>query len=153
MFQKFNKYFLNKKNDKLVKEISTKYLSSINDIGIQLKPLSSEEIIERFNNLKERNKSSKELSDIDLCEACAIIREVSDRAISLRHYDSQIIGGIALFLGFVTEMKTGEGKTLVATIPVILNFILGKKSHLVTVNDFLAKETRIGWDLFIVIWV
>ena len=140
MFQKFNKYFLNKKNDKLVKEISTKYLSSINDIGIQLKPLSSEELIEKFNNLKERNKSSTELSDVDLCETCAIIREASDRTITLRHYDSQIIGGIALFLGFVTEMKTGEGKTLVATIPIILNFILGKKSHLVTVNDFLAKR-------------
>ena len=61
---------------------------------------------------------------------CAITREVSNRTLGLRHFDSQIIGGIALYHGLIAEMKTGEGKTLVATIPIILNFILDKKVHL-----------------------
>ena len=65
----------------------------------------------------------------DLTFICGLVREVSQRTIDLRHYDSQIIGGIALYYGFVAEMKTGEGKTLVATIPIILNFVLGKKVH------------------------
>ncbi|MDA8695263.1 preprotein translocase subunit SecA, partial [Alphaproteobacteria bacterium] len=80
------------------------------------------------------------LSEQDICFACAIVREVSYKTIGLRHYDCQIICGLALYHGFIAEMKTGEGKTLVATIPVLLNNLLKKKVHLITVNDFLAKR-------------
>ena len=80
------------------------------------------------------------MSEQDICFACAIVREVSYQTIGLRHYDCQIICGLALYHGFIAEMKTGEGKTLVATIPVLLNNLLKKKVHLITVNDFLAKR-------------
>ena len=87
-------------------------------------------MITQIEELKQDYISNKvtELSDKDISFICALVREVSQRTIELRHYDSQIIGGIALYHGFVAEMKTGEGKTLVATIPMILNFVLDKKN-------------------------
>ena len=142
MFQKINNFFSSKKNTNLIKEISNKYLDSINKLEEDVSKLTKEEMISRIENLKQNYISNNiiELSDKDISFICALVREVSQRTIELRHYDSQIIGGIALFHGFVAEMKTGEGKTLVATIPIILNFVLNKKVHLITVNDYLAKR-------------
>ena len=142
MFQKINNFFSTKKNTNLIKEISNKYLDSINKLEEDVSKLTKEEMISRIENLKQNYISNNiiELSDKDISFICALVREVSQRTIELRHYDSQIIGGIALFHGFVAEMKTGEGKTLVATIPIILNFVLNKKVHLITVNDYLAKR-------------
>ena len=73
-------------------------------------------------------------------EAFAVVREASKRTIGLRHFDVQMIGGIALHRGSIAEMRTGEGKTLVATLPVYLNSLLGRGIHLVTVNDYLARR-------------
>ena len=142
MFQKINNFFSSKKNTNLIKEISNKYIDTVNKLEEQVSKLTKEEIVSKIENLKQNYISNNiiDLSDKDISSICAIVREVSKRTIELRHYDSQIIGGIALYHGFVAEMKTGEGKTLVATIPIILNFVLDKKVHLITVNDYLAKR-------------
>ena len=138
MFQKINDFFATQKNSKLLKEISGKYVEKINSLENEIKTLSKEDIHEKLNKI--RDKSDGILSENDICFACAVVREVALKTIGLRHYDCQLIGGLALFHGFIAEMKTGEGKTLVATIPVLLNNLLKKKVHLITVNDFLAKR-------------
>ena len=138
MFQKINDFFATQKNSKLLKEISGKYVEKINSLENEIKTLSKEDIHEKLNKI--RDKSAGILSENDICFACAVVREVALKTIGLRHYDCQLIGGLALFHGFIAEMKTGEGKTLVATIPVLLNNLLKKKVHLITVNDFLAKR-------------
>ncbi len=138
MFQKINDFFVNQKNSKLLKEISSKYLEKINSLENEIKILSKEDIHVKLDEI--RDKSDGILSENDICFACAVVREVAIKTIGLRHYDCQLIGGLALFHGFIAEMKTGEGKTLVATIPVLLNNLLKKKVHLITVNDFLAKR-------------
>ena len=142
MFQKINNFFSSKKNTNLIKEVSNKYLHQVNQLEEQISNLTKEEMITQIEKLKQDYISNKvaELSDKDISFICALVREVSQRTIKLRHYDSQIIGGIALYHGFVAEMKTGEGKTLVATIPMVLNFVLDKKVHLITVNDYLAQR-------------
>ena len=142
MFQKINNFFSSKKNKNLINEISNKYLHQVNQLEEQISNLTKEEMITQIEELKQDYISNKvtELSDKDVSFICALVREVSQRTIKLRHYDSQIIGGIALYHGFVAEMKTGEGKTLVATIPMVLNFVLDKKVHLITVNDYLAQR-------------
>ena len=142
MFQKINNFFSSKKNTNLIKEVSNKYLHQVNQLEEQISNLTKEEMITQIEELKQDYISNKvtELSDKDISFICALVREVSQRTIKLRHYDSQIIGGIALYHGFVAEMKTGEGKTLVATIPMVLNFVLDKKVHLITVNDYLAQR-------------
>ncbi len=142
MFQKINNFFTSKKNTNLIKEISNKYLNQVNQFEDNISNLTKEEMISQILTLKNNYSTNdlNELSDKDISFICALVREVSQRTIELRHYDSQIIGGIALYHGFVAEMKTGEGKTLVATIPIILNFVLDKKVHLITVNDYLAKR-------------
>lgn len=138
MFQKINDFFANQKNSKLLKEISGKYVEKINSLENEIKTLNKEDIHEKLDEI--RDKSDGILSEDDICFACAVVREVALKTIGLRHYDCQLIGGLALFHGFIAEMKTGEGKTLVATIPVLLNNLLKKKVHLITVNDFLAKR-------------
>ncbi len=145
MFQALNNFFNNKKNDKIIDELSNKYIGKINELEQKFKSFSKEEIIEKINSIREKCISSKNdiIDDEDICIACAITREVSNRTIGLRHYDIQIVGGLSLYFGFIAEMKTGEGKTLVATIPVILNFIKNKNVHLITVNDYLAKRDSI----------
>ena len=142
MFEKINNFFSSKKNSNLIKEISDKYLNNINQLEADISNLSKEEMTHKIENLKQNyiSNQKEELSDEDISFVCALLREVSKRTIELRHYDSQIIGGIALYHGFVAEMKTGEGKTLAATIPIILNYVLNKKVHLITVNDYLAKR-------------
>ena len=129
MFQKINNFFSLKKNSKLINEISGKYLKKVNALENKVRELPQEQLIKTISDLRENyvQEKKKELEEKDLCLISAITREVSNRSIALRHFDSQIIGGIALYHGFIAEMKTGEGKTLVATIPVILNFVLGKK--------------------------
>ncbi len=142
MFEKINNFFSSKKNSNLIKEISNKYLNKVNQLESNISNLSKEEMGLKIETLKQNYISNQkdELLDEDISLVCALLREVSKRTIKLRHYDSQIIGGIALYHGFVAEMKTGEGKTLVATIPIILNYVLNKKVHLITVNDYLAKR-------------
>ena len=142
MFQKINDFLSSRKNSKLINEISNKYLQKVNSFEDDLRSLSQDDLINKIYDLKKSYTENKiqELKELDICLICAITREVSKRTLGLRHFDSQIIGGIALYHGLIAEMKTGEGKTLVATIPIILNFILDKKVHLITVNDYLAKR-------------
>ena len=142
MFQKINDFLSSRKNSKLINEISNKYLQKVNSFEDELRSLSQDDLINKIYDLKKSYSENKirELIELDICLICAITREVANRTLGLRHFDSQIIGGIALYHGLIAEMKTGEGKTLVATIPIILNFILDKKVHLITVNDYLAKR-------------
>ncbi len=148
MFQTFSKYLINKKNNKLINDLSNNYLNRINKLEEKIIKLSKEEICQKINQIRDQNSISDiyELSEDDLCLACAITREVAKRTIGLRHYDMQIVGGLSLYFGFIAEMKTGEGKTLVATIPVILNYLINKNVHLITVNDYLAKRDSLWMD-------
>ena len=101
--------------------------------------LSDEELKGKTAEFKERLSAGETLDDI-LPEAFAALREASDRVLGMRHFPVQIIGGIILHQGRIAEMKTGEGKTLVATLPAYLNALSGKGVHIVTVNDYLAKR-------------
>ena len=114
-------------------------VEKINNLEPELEKLSDEELKEKTNEFKERLKKGETLDDI-LPEAFAVVREAAKRTLGQRHFDVQILGGIILHQGKIAEMKTGEGKTLVATLPLYLNALLGKGAHLVTVNDYLAKR-------------
>ena len=118
----------------------TSYVSAANDLEKEL----SEKPDSYFTELKEElvqkyNENDKDMYSI-LPHAFAVVREASKRTLGLRHFDSQLLGGISLAEGNIAEMKTGEGKTLVATLPVYLNYIMGNKAVLVTVNDYLARR-------------
>jgi preprotein translocase subunit SecA len=116
-------------------------LEHINSLSSYYEKLSDDELKNKTCEFKKMLESGKTLDDI-LVDAYACVREVSKRTIGLRHYDVQIIGGIVLHQGKIAEMKTGEGKTLVATLPAYLNALTGKGVHIVTVNDYLAKRDR-----------
>src|SRR5437870_2138103 len=114
-------------------------VAEVNDLAEDMARLTDEELTEQSAEFRERLAAGETLDDI-LPEAFAAVREVSERRIGLRHFDVQILGGIVLHKGKISEMKTGEGKTLVATLPLYLNGLAGKGAHLVTVNDYLAKR-------------
>jgi preprotein translocase subunit SecA len=114
-------------------------VSKINALEAQIQSLSDEELAGQTNKLREKLSQGKKLNDI-LPEAFATVREASKRTIGQRHYDVQLIGGIVLHQGKISEMKTGEGKTLTATLPLYLHALAGKGVHLVTVNDYLAQR-------------
>ena len=104
-----------------------------------MKALSDAELRSKTDEFRRRLKEGQTLDDI-LPEAFAVVREASVRVLGMRHYRVQLIGGIVLHQGRIAEMKTGEGKTLVATLPLYLNALEGKGAHLVTVNDYLARR-------------
>src|SRR3989338_4921033 len=114
-------------------------IKKINDLEKDLMGLSDEQLKEKTAEFKKRLADGETLDDL-LPEAFATVREASRRTLGQRHYDVQLMGGIALHRGTITEMRTGEGKTLVATAPVYLNALTGKGVHLVTVNDYLARR-------------
>lgn len=117
-----------------------KRVSVINDLADKYQKMKAPELKKQTEVLKKRlEKKGTTLDDI-LPDAFALVREAADRALKMRHFDVQLIGGIALHEGNVAEMKTGEGKTLVATLPVYLNALTGKGVHVVTVNDYLAQR-------------
>ena len=128
------------KNDREIKAL-TKEVEKINALESEYEKLSDEDLQNKTNIFKERLQNGETLDDI-LVEAFATVREASKRILGLRHYDVQLIGGIVLHQGKITEMKTGEGKTLVATCPVYLNALAGHGVHVITVNDYLAKRDR-----------
>ena len=117
-------------------------VSQINSLESGLKDLSAEELKSRTKKLKDELKNGKTLDDI-LPEAFALVREASRRTTKMRHFDVQLLGGIVLHQGKISEMKTGEGKTLVATLALYLNALSGKGSHLITVNDYLARRDTV----------
>ena len=114
-------------------------VKQINSLEDEISKLSDSELRAKTDYFKNQLKEGKTLDDI-LPEAFAVVREASKRTLGLRHFDVQLIGGIILHQGRIAEMKTGEGKTLVATLPVYLNALEGKGVHVVTVNDYLAKR-------------
>src|SRR5205807_9484110 len=111
----------------------------INLFEEELELESDEEIRERIDALRERARNGESLEEL-LYECFAIVREASKRTLGLRHFDVQMIGGMVLHDGSIAEMKTGEGKTLTATLPVVLNSLGGRGVHVVTVNDYLARR-------------
>lgn len=128
------------KNDREVKRIR-KIVAAINSLEPDFEKLTDEQLREKTAIFKKRLAQGETLDDI-MVEAFATVREASKRVLGMRHYDVQLIGGIVLHEGKITEMKTGEGKTLVATCPVYLNALAGKGVHVITVNDYLAARDR-----------
>ena len=117
-----------------------KIVKKINDFETEISKLDDQELKNKTQYFKNQfNIKQKTIDDI-LPEAFAVVREASKRTLKMRHFDVQLIGGIVLHEGKIAEMKTGEGKTLAATLPVYLNVIAGKSVHIVTVNDYLAKR-------------
>ena len=114
-------------------------VQEINGLEEEMSKLSDKELRGKTEYFKEQLKNGKTLDDI-LPEAFAVVREASKRVLGMRHFDVQLVGGIILHQGRIAEMKTGEGKTLVATLPVYLNALEGKGVHVITVNDYLAKR-------------
>ncbi len=116
-----------------------KRVDSINRIEPEMKELEDHELIEEANSLRERIANGESLDDL-LPESFALTREAALRALGQRHYDVQLIGGMVVHDGAIAEMKTGEGKTLTSTLPIVLNALGGKSVHVVTVNDYLSKR-------------
>ena len=114
-------------------------VDKINGLEEEISKLTDEQLKNKTNEFKKQLEEGKTLDDI-LPEAFAVVREASKRVLGMRHFDVQLIGGIILHQGRIAEMKTGEGKTLVATLPVYLNALTGKGVHVITVNDYLAKR-------------
>ncbi|PPR53850.1 MAG: Protein translocase subunit SecA [Alphaproteobacteria bacterium MarineAlpha5_Bin6] len=123
---------------KIIKSYS-KTIKKINEFEPSLANLSNEELQEKTTNFKKLLKEGADINQI-LPEAFAVVREASKRTIGLRHFDVQLIGGIVLHKGMIAEMKTGEGKTLVATLAAYLNSLLSEPVHIITVNDYLAER-------------
>ena len=127
------------KNDREVKKY-IKRVAQINALEPTYEKMSDDELKIKFNELKAQVVEEKVTLDQILNDVFALVREASKRVLKMRHFDVQLIGGMVLNEGRIAEMKTGEGKTLVATLPVILNAMSGKGVHVVTVNDYLAKR-------------
>ena len=126
------------RNDRLLKQFG-KLVSRINALEPQTAALSDEQLAARTQEFKQRYQNGESLDDL-LPEAFAVVREAGKRVLGMRHFDVQLLGGIVLHTGRIAEMRTGEGKTLVATLPVYLNALAGRGVHVVTVNDYLAQR-------------
>src|SRR3954468_23037565 len=111
----------------------------INAFEPELELLEDHEISERADALRERARGGEDIDDL-LHETFALVREAGKRTMGMRHFDVQLIGGMVLHGGSIAEMRTGEGKTLTATLPVVLNSLGGQGAHVVTVNDYLARR-------------
>ena len=125
-------------NEREIKRIRPRVVE-INALESSLQPLSDGQLREKTGEFKRRLADGQSVDDI-LPEAFAVVREAGRRVLKMRHFDVQLIGGMVLHTGKIAEMKTGEGKTLVATLPVYLNALEGKGVHVVTVNDYLARR-------------
>lgn len=138
MFVYLAKKIFGTRNDRILKSIKP-LVEKINSLENQFASLSDAELQSQTPKFKERLKAGETLDNI-LPEAFAVVREASKRVLNMRHFDTQLIGGAVLHSGRISEMKTGEGKTLVATLPAYLNALTEKGVHIVTVNDYLAKR-------------
>ena len=125
-------------NDRTVRQLRAK-VEAINELESEIEALSDDALRARTDMFRERLQNGETLDDI-LIEAFATVREASKRTLGQRHFDVQLLGGMVLHTGKIAEMRTGEGKTLVATLPVYLNALEGKGVHVVTVNDYLAQR-------------
>ncbi len=132
------KKIVGSRNDRILKNYR-KILNDVNSLSDEIKKIEDSDFKGITNSLKKDYAEGKALDDI-LPYAYALVREASERVMKMRHFDEQILGGIALHNGKIAEMKTGEGKTLVATLPAYLNALTGNGVHIITVNDYLAKR-------------
>src|SRR5450755_4305535 len=138
MFNRILTGIFGSRNERLLRQMN-KTVAKINVLEPGLQTLADADLKAKTDELKQRLRNGETLDQI-LPEAFAVVREVSRRVLGLRHYDVQLIGGMVLNSGKIAEMRTGEGKTLVATLPVYLNALEGKGVHVVTVNDYLARR-------------
>ncbi len=138
MFGKVIKGIFGSKNERELKRMEP-LVERINQLEPDFQALSDNQLRQKTDGFKERISKGEFLDDL-LPEAFATVRETSVRVLGMRHFDVQLIGGIVLHWGRIAEMKTGEGKTLAATLPLYLNALMGKGAHLVTVNDYLAQR-------------
>ena len=136
-FSIFKKIFGNS-NDRLLKTAQP-FIDKINSLSVEMKKTSDDALSGKTKEFRQRIENGEDLDSV-LPQAFAVVREASERTIGLRPFDVQLIGGYFLHKGYIAEMKTGEGKTLTATLPLYLNALEGKGAHLVTVNDYLAKR-------------
>src|SRR5437867_4622904 len=130
--------FVGTKNERELKKIRP-VVAAINALEPRISSLSETELQTKTAEFKQRIENGASLEDV-LPEAFAVVREAGKRVLNMRHFDVQLIGGYVLHQGKIAEMKTGEGKTLVATLPAYLNALAGKGVHVVTVNDYLARR-------------
>jgi preprotein translocase subunit SecA len=128
-------------NTRKISELEER-VKNINELGPEIAELSDEELASKTDEFKERLEAGETLDDI-LYEAFAVVREVADRLLGERHYDVQLMGGMVMHEGAISEMKTGEGKTLASTAPIYLNALSGNPVHVVTVNDYLARRDAV----------
>src|SRR5437588_8158883 len=138
MFAAVAKSIFGSANDRYVRSLG-KYVDAVNAFEPDIQALTDDELRGQTELFRQRLAGGEKLDDI-LPEAFATVREAAIRTLGQRHYDVQLIGGIALHRGEIAEMKTGEGKTLVATLAVYVNALEGKGVHVVTVNDYLARR-------------
>ncbi|MBC8164166.1 MAG: preprotein translocase subunit SecA, partial [Roseiflexaceae bacterium] len=138
----FFKKLVGDANDRTIKQLNP-IVDEINSLNSAFQALSDEQLAGKTAEFKQRLAAGESLDNL-LSEAFATVREMSSRTIGQRHYDVQLLGGMVLHQGKIAEMKTGEGKTLVATLPLYLNALEGRGVHLITVNDYLAKVGA-GW--------
>ena len=138
MFNSLLTRIFGSRNERALRAMS-KTVAQINAFEPKLEKLSDDELRAKTEEYKKRYAEGETLDQL-LPEAFATVREAAKRALGMRHYDVQLIGGMVLHQGKIAEMRTGEGKTLVATLPVYLNALAGKGVHVVTVNDYLAKR-------------
>jgi preprotein translocase subunit SecA len=142
MISKFLKLIFGSKNERELKRMR-KIVKQINALTEEVGALSDEQLRAKTDEFKRRLSTGETVDQI-LPEAFAVVREAGERTVGMRHFDVQLIGGITLHDGKIAEMRTGEGKTLVATLPAYLNALTGRAVHLVTVNDYLATRDA-GW--------
>ena len=138
MISKTLKNVFGTRNSRELKRMG-KVVKKINALADQVKALDNVQLAAKTSEFKARLGNGESLESI-LPEAFAVVREAGDRVLGLRHFDVQLIGGMALHEGKIAEMRTGEGKTLVATLPAYLNALAGNSVHLITVNDYLAHR-------------
>ncbi|MGC8604991.1 MAG: preprotein translocase subunit SecA, partial [Desulfomonilaceae bacterium] len=139
MFSSMARKLFGSKNDRELKRIDP-IVRAINELESKMKTLQDGDFPAKTLEFKDRLKSEKDTLDDLAPEAFALVREASIRTLGMRHFDVQLIGGLVLHQGKIAEMKTGEGKTLAATLAVYLNSLTDKGVHVVTVNDYLAKR-------------
>ncbi|MGH7052590.1 MAG: preprotein translocase subunit SecA [Stellaceae bacterium] len=138
MFTALARRLFGSANDRYVKSLGP-IVAAVNELEPQLEALSDDELRQRTLRFREQIAEGVELDDL-LIEAFATVREAAKRTLGQRHFDVQLMGGVVLHRGMIAEMKTGEGKTLVSTLPAYLNALAGKGVHIVTVNDYLAQR-------------
>ena len=140
MFNRLLTSVFGSRNERLLRQLNG-IVKKVNALEAQMVALSDAELQAKTPEFQQRIAKGESLDKL-LPEAFAVCREASKRVLGMRHYDVQLIGGMVLHMGKIAEMRTGEGKTLVATLPVYLNALEGKGVHLITVNDYLARDRK-----------